>query len=251
MKKLTILCTLLTGSLIYASPVLSPSLPAVHPDGLFFYDRCNWWDLRAGFRGDYVFNRPLKNQTNQPVSSHLYANEGVLTLNIFDRIEVYSFVGGATQGTESTIGSVDEITQYESQTIWGVGIRGILYKSRCFGCLGTTFFGVDANYESMKDANPTTTLQNGSPIANSVTSHFREWQVSLQLGQKIKFLTPYIAIKGSSAINILSTNVELRSQQHFGYAVGVSLADAGRMSITAEARFVDEKAATIDAEFRF
>ena len=253
MKKLVaMLSGIAATSALFASPVLSPDLPALYNDGVFFCDPCSCWSLRAGFRGDYVWNRHLENVD----TFQIFANEGVLTLNLWDRVDVYGLVGAASQNfTTNTATGHYDTAQFETSTIWGVGIRGILWET-CWGCWGTTYFGIDGNYEQITSSHERGVTHDGSNVRTAglydQDQHYREWQVSLQMGQKICLLTPYVAIKWSSArANIASFDGATNSHRHFGYAVGTTLADAGRMSITAEARFVDEKAATINAEFRF
>ena len=247
-KLLALLSGVAATSALFASPVLSPSEAAVHTDGVFFCDDCSCWSLRAGFRGDYVWNRHFNNVDG----FQLFANEGVLTLNMWDRVDLYGVVGAASQNftTNVSTGQYDT-ADYETSTIWGVGLRATLWET-CWGCCGTTYFGIDGNYEQITSANALRATRNGALQNAYGTSRFQEWQVSLQAGQRINLLTPYIAIKWSSArASIPGMTNAHNSGRHFGYAVGTMLVDAGRMSITGEARFVDEKAATINAEFRF
>lgn len=252
MKKLLALVTgLVAAGSAFASPVLSPAAAAAHTDGVFFCDDCSCWSLRAGFRGDYVFNRHLSSSSSQPLDTFsMFANEGVLTLNLWDRLDIYGLVGAASQTLDTKSGATHVHADYETKTIWGVGARATILECN-LGCCGTSYLGADINYEGIATANATTMLSNGTPGTTAQTSRFREWQVSVQLGHRIAMLTPYIAAKWSNAhVSIPNFSASNRGR-HWGYAVGTALVDAGRMSVTAEARFVDETAMTITGEFRF
>lgn len=254
MKKLLALVTgLVAAGSAFASPVLSPAAAAAHTDGVFFCDDCSCWSLRAGFRGDYVFNRHLSGANGQTIDTFsMFANEGVLTLNLWDRLDIYGLVGAASQDVATKVGAAFVQANFETKTIWGVGARATILEGN-WGCCGTSYLGADINYEGISTANATTVLVNGSPsfAGTGTSSRYREWQVSVQVGHRIAMLTPYIAAKWSNA-HINSPNLSSsNSGRHWGYAVGTALVDAGRMSVTAEARFVDETAMTISGEFRF
>lgn len=259
MKKLLALVTgLVAAGTAFASPVLSPAAAAAHTDGVFFCDDCDCWSLRAAFRGDYVFDRHLSraNPTSptgfQSISRYsLFANEGVLTVNFWDRLDIYGLVGAASQNLANIIGATAFDTDFATQTIWGVGARATLLEG-CWGCCGTSYLGADINYESIGSADSKRRLIDGVPATTRVSASYQEWQVSLQAGHRIAMLTPYIAVKWSNAhVGFSRFRGASNHDRHWGYAVGTALVDAGRMSVTAEARFVDETAMTITGEFRF
>ena len=272
MKKILSLFTgiIAVGS-AYASPVLSPNAAAIHTDGVFFCDDCSCWSLRAGFRGDYVFDRKV-NSTGEGTyeSASIMSNEGVLTLNFWDRLDIYGLVGASSVEIYDNFYN-DNFSQEMirsatsgSSTIWGVGARATILEYN-FGCCGTSYLGADINYESIGSYKISSKAFNGIPITMPITARYKETQISLQIGHRIAMLTPYIAAKWSNATGSLGNNSAVIQQReipdylegyrntgnHWGYAVGVLLIDAGRMSVTAEARFIDEKAMTIMGEFRF
>lgn len=262
MKKLLVLLAGLTISSLYASPVLSPDTASMDRKGLFFCDDdCRWFSVRAGFRGDYVFDRHLSSNSFGGFGVNTYsifANEGVVTLNFWDRLDIYGLVGAASQSVNlnlvGTVGSQHNYqANYSTGTIWGVGARATILEFN-LGCCGTSYLGADVNYESIGTVSSSSLLVDGTPAAAPSFGgvQYKEWQVSVQLGHKIAMLTPYIAAKWSNAhVNFGNVAGASNSGRHWGYAVGVALLDAGRMSVTAEARFVDESAMTITGEFRF
>ena len=271
MKKLLVLFAGLTCHSLHASPVLSPNAAAVHTDGVFFCDDCSGYSLRAGFRGDYVFDRKLSSTANVTSDrTSIMSNEGVLTLNFWDRLDIYGLVGASSVEIYDNFYN-DNFSQEMirsatsgSSTIWGVGARATILEYN-FGCCGTSYLGADVNYQSIGSSKSSSPTLNGTPVTLPVYGWYKETQISLQIGHRIAMLTPYIAAKWSNAnaTSYADTSAypgsPIPSHQdnfrntgnHWGYAVGVLLIDAGRMSVTAEARFIDEKAMTIMGEFRF
>ena len=261
MKKLLVLFAGLTLSSLYASPVLSPNAASIHTDGVFFCDDCSCWSLRAGFRGDYVFDRKLStNQSSQlTMECHsIFANEAVLTFNLWDRLDIYGLVGAATQSLVTSFqipgrGGINVESSTSAKTIWGVGARATILEHN-FNCYGTSYLGADINYENIGSSYANTAIFNGapSPLPTGPMVTYEELQVSVQVGHRISILTPYIGAKWSNARAVCQEIYGAANHKnHWGYAVGVLLIDAGRMSVTAEARFIDEKAMTIMGEFRF
>ena len=260
MKKLLVLFAGLTLSSVYASPVLSPNAASIHTDGVFFCDDCSCWSLRAGFRGDYVFDRHLiATERDLAISDYtIYANEAVVTFNLWDRLDIYGLVGAATQSLVTSVqisgrGGVNVESSTSAKTIWGVGARATILEHN-FNCYGTSYLGADINYENIGSSYANTAILNGAPIPlpTGPIITYEELQVSVQVGHRISILTPYIGAKWSNARAVCQEIYGAANHKnHWGYAVGVLLIDAGRMSVTAEARFIDEKAMTIMGEFRF
>lgn len=272
MKKLLMLLSgVAITSAAYASPVLNPAAPALNTDGVFYCCPNDCWALRVGFRGDYVFNRKFENNTRGINRYSLYSNEGALTLNFWDRVDLYGFVGATSQNFNSIYrdaGAVDHEldADFTTQTIWGVGLKVVIWEWDWTCHCGRSFLSADVNYESVSSATPKRFLDDMTPTlaGSSLPSvNYKETQVSLAWGHRVKNLVPYIAAKWSNArANLANTTIALadestirtrglKSAQHWGWALGVSLVDVARMTISAEARFIDETAMTVTGSFRF
>ena len=268
MKKLLVLLAGLTASSLYASPVLNPAAPALNTDGLFYCCPDSCWSLRAGFRGDYVFDRKLEDAVHSINNYSLFSNEGALTLNLWNRLDIYGFVGATSQNLASVypgtlFSSFDEVA-YTTETIWGVGGKWVFWEWDWTCHCGRSFLALDANYESVSSANPAQSLVNKTPLSGFPEVSYHETQVSLAWGHRVKNLIPYIAVKWSNArANMPTTSVvddgeqentqvlqDLKNRNSWGWALGCSLVDVGRMTVSAEARFVDEKAMTVTGSFR-
>lgn len=282
-KLLTVMTAMVAGSALYAAPVLNPAEPALITDGVFLCDD-DCWGLKAGYRGNFVYDKSFHHAgrgNNGNVANvynfGYYSNSGVLTLNLWDRLDIYGFVGAANIDLDAFHREIDSADpdQYadvsyfsKTRTNWGVGAKVVLWET-CWGCVGTTYIGLDAVYERLNSA----PIQHARIVdstndffdwtANGSKLGFYETQVSLGIAHRICNLVPYIAVKWSNGgfngrgyydasgdsfdFNVPSAH----ASRHWGYAFGVTLVDANRMTVTAEARFVDETALSVAAEFKF
>lgn len=264
-KLLSVITGLVVGSALYAMPVLNPAAPALLTDGVFMCDQGDCWGVKFGYRGDFVFDKHMRSGTfGRHTDYSLYANEGVLTLNFWDRVDIYGFVGAAnweTDGVADFGGGASDYAIFKSntRTIGGVGIKAVIWET-CWGSCGTTYIGLDGQYEWLGSAPArSATIDGATESTGGYSRRYREGQISLGLAHRIANLVPYIAAKWSNgrapvrnSPTIDSHTFDgLSSTRHWGYVVGVSLVDAGRMSVTAEARFVDETALSVAADIRF
>lgn len=242
---------------------------------------CDAFSFRFGFYGDYVFERHLKFKAPAalvPVGTHgrvvdhtrINTNAGYLALNICNRFDVFATLGVTRLGLDISgpailvaAGSRVHL-ETNSNFSWSVGGRLTLWECGC------TALGLEGQYFSWR---PNVQRVSGSIAGvalniNPTGQHLRwqEWQVGLGISHRINILVPYVAVKYSRAytswsgtpdpvlaalIPAFAPGSRFRSQKHWGYAVGVSLVDCGKMDVTAEGRFADEKALYINAQIRF
>jgi hypothetical protein len=102
----------------------------------------------------------------------------------------------------------------------------------------------------------------------NVILKYREWQIGMGLAYRIVImcpgteLIPYFAVKWARAIMNMdkfsipsgsnrNTFYNLDSDDNWGYAVGATLLGSHKISVTAEARFIGEKAFYINSQLRF
>lgn len=281
-KLLTVMTAMVAGSALYAAPVLNPAEPALITDGVFLCDD-DCWGLKAGYRGNFVYDKSFHSAGYHDSGGDLgnvynfgyYSNSGVLTLNLWDRVDIYGFVGAASIDLDEYHREYDtspdeylDVSYFsKTRTNWGVGAKVVLWET-CWGCVGTTYIGLDAVYERLNSA-PIQHARIISPdydfsewASNGTKLGFYETQVSLGIAHRICNLVPYIAVKWSNG-GFIGRGVydngttydfsppSAHASRHWGYAFGVTLVDANRMTVTAEARFVDETALSVAAEFKF
>ncbi len=280
MKKLyvTLLTFLACGS-AYALPVGNPSDASLLCDGLLFEGHCgdpcdpclSWLDaisIRVGFYGDYVFNRHMEVDRNEDDSdiehTKLFTNAGYVAANIWDRLDVFATFGATnlfidTNGSAFGIPAVGSrfVLETKSHFSWSAGVRGTIWECGCTS-LGAEFqyFYTRPRVKRITEA----ALISDYPD-NFLTSKFYEWQFGVGFAHRINIFVPYIAVKWSRA-HFKFDNArpaplpgiilfDLENKKDWGYAVGVSLVDCEKASLTVEGRFGDEKAVHVNGQIRF
>lgn len=270
--------TILSCGAAYALPLMNPSDASLLCDGLILEgnrgDPCDVrstcfdaFSLRVGFYGDYAFNRHMKSTTNvgQIERTRLVTNAALLVANFYDRIDIFSTLGASSLfiDTEASLFSVLLSTsraQLEANSAfsWSVGARGTVWE------VGCTSLGAEFQYFRTKPhVTRLSFLADGSAYPpRNVRAKYDEWQVGVGISHRINIFVPYIGVKWSHArvdmgraivlppiINARLPN--LKNTNHIGYAVGVSLIDCEKVSLTAEGRFGDERALHVNGQIRF
>ena len=297
---MTFLSVLSCGA-AYALPVGNPSDASLLVDGLLWEGHCteicnpctsicDAISVRAGFYGDYVFNRHLEidrsdvddNDDTGPSIEHtqLYTNAGLIAVNFYDRIDVFSTLGITNmyidsnlfrfvEGTATATAAVNGerfTLQAGSDFSWSVGARGTLFETGC------TSLGIEGQYFSWNpDIMRITVAENFSTYPdNSLGIHYEEWQFGVGVAHRIHIFVPYIAVKWANArVDFGNARLpipigpgptrplahihlrDLQEHKSWGYAVGVSIIDCEKMSATVEGRFADEKAVHVNSQIRF
>lgn len=281
MKKLFVtLSTILLCGAIYALPVGNPSEASALCDGLVLkgsccLDPCNpcatWCDaltLRFGYYGDFVFNHHFKvdaHPRNTVDHSTIATNAGYIALNVCDRIDVFTTLGASRFFLESNAitFNTDEIfrgDRFELKTnskfSWSVGARGTLWECGC------TAVGLEGQYFRASPNIERITVGALESVYPNDDQHikYQEWQIGFGISHRINMLTPYAAIKWSkSRLGIKNTFFpetstllpDLKTRNGWGYAIGVSIIDCEKMSVTAEGRWGNEKALYVNGQIRF
>jgi len=290
MKKLftTALAILACGA-TEALPLGNPSDPALLLDGFIWEGHClnpgdpcaNWCNatsFRLGFYGDYVFNRHLevdsKELRAQIEECEIFTNAALFVFNFYDRLDFYLTLGASSlfidsnsstfaPNSSTTLGN-RLIIETDSDFSWSVGARSVLWKC------GWTTLGAETQYFYTKPhISRITSKPNGleeSVYDDNLNVRYHEWQVGVGIAHRIRMLSIYggvtwscasadfdrvqIPIPSNPAL-IMATLNNLQSAKNWGYAVGVTIVDCARFSLTAEGRFSDEKALHINGQFRF
>lgn len=279
MKKLFItMLTILTCGAAYALPVGNPSDASLLCDGLLWEGHCgdpcdpclscvDALSFRTGFYGDYVFNRHLEIDRSADdsdiESTRIFTNAAFLAANLWDRIDLFSTLGttniSLSTNAVSFGGSNGERLRVETDShfSWSLGLRGTIWECGC------TTFGMEAQYfQTRPNVRRITEAASASVYPDSsIKTKYHEWQVGAGISHRINMFVPYIAVKWSRArLNfkdevagapLASSLFDLKNGKQWGYALGVSLIDCEKASVTAEGRFGDEKALYINGQIRF
>jgi major outer membrane protein len=285
MKKLIIaMLTILSCGAAYALPIGNPSDASLLCDGLFLEgnsgdpsDPClSWCDafsIRVGYYGDYVFNRNLQIDSNtfsaNIEKTRLQTNAGYLAANFWDRFDVFSTLGTTTFMLDTNVSAFgppslttagpDLYLESNSHFSWSLGVRGTLWECGC------TSLGMEAQYFFSHPTIDLVAIPSASIYPGSTLDlKYREWQIGAGISHRISFFVPYVAVKWSRAhvnfdnatftfngVTGATTLQNLESAKDWGYAIGVSLVDCEKASLTIERRFGDESALAFNGQIRF
>ncbi|MCC5831546.1 MAG: hypothetical protein JJU12_00685 [Chlamydiales bacterium] len=282
MHNITALLTLLLFSATaYALPIGNPWEASLMREGLFreghcasYRDPClSWrdsWGVRIGFYGDYVYNYRMEvdrhNGRDKIHTTEISTNAGYLAFNLFDRFDLFATLGTSEfeiktprkafggEGANNFL-AISTNTGFS----WSFGLRATLWECGCLGVgAETQYFSSCPNINFVK-------RENSNPdYRGRDLFEFQEWQIGLGAAYRINIgscstaLLPYLGLKWSRAWIEMGkiqsgglTIDDLRSDKNLGYAFGITLLGCNRASLTAEARFVNEKALYINGQFRF
>lgn len=293
MKKLLLTALLIWGSAeINALPVGNPAEASLVPWGIFIprAPDCNpcspcfcWfdiWSLRAGYYGDFVFNRNLKidgfghGEGKGIEKTQISTNAGYLALNLADKVDIFGTLGATsisiTTNELSWVPLASSVSQidWRSAFSWSAGARGTLF--RYCGLL----FGIEGQYfETRAHLNKFVNIF-GTPqyyyFNDQNRMNYREWQIGTGVSYALTCfcpnfsLVPYAAAKCSWArfvtdnFSFLQSNTEdivtiynLKSSKTWGFAIGVTGTYCDMVCLTVEGRWADEKAFYVNGNFRF
>jgi major outer membrane protein len=280
MKKLTtaIFALLSTGTLC-SLPVANPIDASIYKTGIFWTNSCcdsfascfDAFSIRLGFWGDYVFNRHLEEDgVSESVVDQFFIekNQGVVTLNWCDWIDVFGLVGVAnfSQETPFDVSSqkIMYAIDYQAALSYGGGARLTLWECECFG------LGIEGQYfRSQPKLENFTDFDSGfvGYPSDANASTYSEWQVGLGAAYTISTgygnaFTPYAAVKFAGAKldqnndayisgDSLLRQDNLKNQRTIGYAVGLTATVCQKGGLTVEGRFADEKAVFVNGQVRF
>lgn len=264
--------TLLLIASAEALPIGNPSGASLLYSGLFWNECCDdpcccIFNFRFGFYGDYVFNRHLRAKNDmipfgkEVNRSKIDTNAGYLILGLWDLVDLFATIGMSRWEIDATHILVPSrlVIETDSHISWSFGTRATLWQQGC------TILGIEAQYFAWKP----NVLRFGFPdldldfYPSGLTFNYQEWQVGMGISRRIGFLIPYVAVKYSNCFAKFRIDTALfdpfdfysptrfKSDQHWGYAIGVTLVDVNRMDVTAEARFGNEKAIHINGQIRF
>lgn len=237
----------------------NPAAPSIIEEG-FFFCKSNVVAAKVGYERDWVFDRDMKavSKVSGRMDDFSYlADQGVLTLNFIDRLEIYGSAGAASFNL-SHIPMTGVRNEYEThdQFAWGVGARGIIYPWE------RVALGADIKYGRSQPVLRYLTT-NGVPIKpNSGTKlNFHEWQIGIGVSYQVNIFYPYLTVKYSNATARLkhlprgflpgTRHFNMKNRRKFGIALGCSLSNMSRFSLTVEARLIDEQAITLAANLKF
>ena len=241
---------------IFSAPNGNPSYPAVIEEGFFIPDTL-WWNFRFGYdlynSSDLVMQFSDLNKEEGYVLRKIEANSNTanITLNIKERIDIYTEIGPFLIEPEFRIGSLLYRTRSDVNILYRGGFKVALFEIFDF-TIGTdvkySYFTSDLSYATRNEA----------PINNALTNFiFKEWQIGVGLAQKIALLRPYIGvaykdtqIKMKNITYLSNSHLDLTFLKKAGMFLGSSLSMGSFLLLNAELRFVNERSVTVALQIR-
>jgi len=224
-----------------------------NPAGPELIDKGIWScpEFFLGVKGGYQFDRvfdwrmAVSNVRGHVHESKMLANQGVVTLNFFDRAEIYGQAGAAYFHFVDDIKTPGEEWQRVkfkkgNNWIWGVGGRA------SFLSWGNVTLGGSGGYQRSEHK-----------------IHYTEWQIGLGLAYQAKMLAPYIGgtfhrvnahfhVPRGSLIGFPAThNIRMHNRLHYGVTVGCDFSPHKYIDVGAEFRMISETALTVKADIKF
>lgn len=236
---------------------------------------CNAWSIRAGFYGDYVFDRHMELDTRDHADLddfEIFTNAGFVALNICDRLDIFATLGATsinlTANPKVFALDQDEALFLETETAfsWSIGGRLTIWSCDCW------YFGIEGQYFYTKPDVERITAE-GFLIYpdDEIDLKYSEWQVGigaaylLQVGCSGISAIPYTGLKWSgscgdfddagifagSPLTQPGTLFDVENKKYWGWGLGMTLLFCDALSVTVEGRFADEKGVHVNGQFRF
>lgn len=233
--------------------------PVMMKKGVIFTN-LKGFSLRTGFLYDQIyhstFNEEFASIDSQPSSVRLSTFAGVLTANISNTLDVYGILGGSKMG-------IDDSMYLPRRFAWGAGAKAIIFQTRKFKLSADLkyFYTNQKPGYFLIENNPATLLTDFS-------LRYREWQAALAASVRFGDFYPYLGvtylqakIDPSHSIGVIDVpNFEMSfefdshsaiNQDKWGGVAGLTVVSAKAVSLSVEARFINQTAVNISAELRF
>lgn len=241
----------------------NPSLPMMPEVGAFIPKEV-WFGIKGGYEFDFVYDRKLRMEGQHlkhcKKSVHTFeslSNFGVLTFNFNDRVELFTTLGEMSFEIKHTPLSQKKITYHTpAHFTWGVGGRAIL------AYWGDIQVSVNSAYLQSTPTLSSLKVGNQSYSTRHTEFDFTQWQVGMGVSYRVQWFIPYIGFDFSNfrtRIEHLSSIEFLIPDQHVtfkdsypcGIFLGFGLSPHRAFNVNFEARFINENAISVSADFKF
>lgn len=256
MKYLTALWICMTCYLT-ALPVGNPAEPQMIDQG-FWISQDALVGIKVGYEGDRVADRKMRangNARGRIDEMLLTLDQGVVTLNYLDRLELYGSVGSMNGELSFRPHFDQQRRHYQTHDGWTAGGGGRFLLAQW----GKAVIGIDGKIQWANPGMKWVTV-NGQSFNTGGHLKYLEWQVSFALSYTADWLTPYLGVKYSNAhatVNGISKAVYSHShfnminRDRFGIALGATLSPCKKFDIFAEVQMIDEQAFSLGGNLRF
>lgn len=258
----TFLFTILLFSQAHALYNGNPSFPMM-PEQSLFFSREEWFGVKVGYQVDGVYDRRLRmvhrhaDQRKRVQEYESISNQGVLTFNFNDRVELFGNAGVMSFDLDQRPFENAKVS-YDSQThfAWGVGGRAILaYWGDLQIAFAAAYLQSNLPFASVK-------VNGKSYSKNGAKAEFREWQVGAGVSYRFHWFVPYVGLDFSDfrmkieslrSLNFLfdRNHVVFKEVYPLGLFLGFGLSPDKGINVNFEARFINENAVSASLDFKF
>lgn len=206
----------------------------------FFISEESAISAKLGYQIDSVFNRKMEimNQRLDVKRLSSLANEAVLTLNVVDRLEIFTTLGVMKMSLKrKTLSKTNIELQSNNSFTWSIGGRALLIF------WDKTSLGVAGGY-----------LVSYPHFEHRASHHskYNEWQVELALSQKIDPVSFYLGGSYSySQLGVTNLDIIYKSRNNLSMVIGCSIFANKGFSTNIEAKFFGEISLGGSLDFRF
>ena len=212
---------------------------------------------------DLTFDRDLENSAGD---SELYFYGTKIGVAAYEKVIVYSLLGGGSAEQEFTI-SGSAVKYYTNHDfIWGGGATILFYEKEMFSASfqdDILRIGADIRYRKLDfdldsiHVDGTSFDFDNTAVGNG-TFEANEWQIALAASYEYNNFFPYLGVKYSDIdgdANAVVTGTRYKNtfepEKRFGIFVGTDIIVAEKFSINVEGRFLDETALSLGASAKF
>ena len=281
MKKWLFGLLLFVSTSLFGLPLGNPAESSLFCEGIFgdcdalkvFGD---YFSLRAGYYGDFVFNRKMRIDGDGSGTDHnlstakIYTNAGYLVLNFCELADFFATFGETRLTLETngrtwfSGGNYSTVIKSKQSFSWSIGSRFEIYRFGCFllgfeGQYFTAYCDVDSYIE----------LETSRLVYPHNHSTYREWQLGTGLSYKTCLpcstiiVLPYVGVKWGRCkymthnlnfINTIPDPVTIfntKSRRTWGVPLGVTVLFNRSVSLDIEMRWLDERAFSAKAQMQF
>lgn len=235
-----------------------PEEPSVLPVGIALPED-SLIGLKVGYQGDFTSDSRLKvcNGTRRAMNEvSLLSNQGVVTLGLFDRAEIYGSVGALKAYLTNRFLSDGKKRDFQTQNqlTWGVGTRVLLFSKDQMN------IGLQGGFQSAEPHLKWNTV-NGVAAPGSGSLDYSQWQVALGVSYAIDFFIPYVGMNylrtkaTLSGINkemgLFPNHFKMRNRCWAGALLGCTLTASKTFDLTIEGRLFNELAFSLAGNIKF
>jgi len=252
---------LLSFSPLCAMLVGNPAQPGLLKKSIV-RENPSWWSFRVGYLDDWVYKQRFRDEFKLQGASHtrtymkLSTYASLLTFNFKNQVDFYGIVGSSRM-------QIDQEIFTKRALGWGVGGKLILFKR------GNFYLGMDVKYFETNQK-PRYFVVEGLPynIVSNYRLKYSETLAALGISYRASCFAPYInATYLSNKIDsdpaeffvqdpaseelMIAESKSIVGAKKWGMALGLTLVDCKKMSLSFEWRAFNQNAIDVNGEIRF